>query len=89
MGEIASQFTSLTIVYSTVFSEADKKNIKSPHHWPLCGEFTGTDEFPAQMATGLDTYFFLNLAVGQPSNDMDLSEIEIYLDIMIIFFLFR
>ena len=38
---------------------------------------------------GLDTYFFLSLAVGQPSNNMDLSEIEIYLGIMIIFFLFR
>ena len=32
---------------------------------------------------GLDAYFFLNLAVGQPSNNMDLSEIEIYLGIMI------
>ena len=39
--------------------------------------------------SGLDTYFFLNLAVGQPSNNMDLSEIEIYLGMMIIFFLFR
>ena len=38
---------------------------------------------------GLDTYFFLNSAVGQPSNNMDLSKIEIYLGIMIIFFLFR
>ena len=38
---------------------------------------------------GLDTYFFLNLSVGQPSNNMDLSEIEIYLGTMIIFFLFR
>ena len=42
-----------------------------------------------QNTSGLDTYFFLNLAVGQPSNNMDLSEIEIYLGIMIIFFLFR
>ena len=33
---------------------------------------------------GLDAYFFPNLAVGQPSNNMDLSEIEIYLGIMII-----
>ena len=41
------------------------------------------------VSTGLDTYFFLNLAVGQPSNNMDLSEIEIYLGMMIIFFLFR
>ena len=39
MGEIASQITSLAIVYSTVYSDADKKNIKAPRHWPLCGEF--------------------------------------------------
>ena len=38
---------------------------------------------------GLDTYFFLNLAVGQASNNMDLSEIEIYLGMIMIFFLFR
>ena len=38
---------------------------------------------------GLDTYFFLNLAVGQPKNNMDLPEIEIYLGMMIIFFPFR
>ena len=25
-----------------------KENIKAPRHWPLCGEFTGTGEFPAQ-----------------------------------------
>ena len=27
-----------------------KENIKAPRHWPLCGEFTGTGEFPAQRA---------------------------------------
>ena len=27
-----------------------KVNIKAPRHWPLCGEFTGTGELPAQMA---------------------------------------
>ena len=37
------------------------------------------------VVTGLDTYFFPNLAVGQPSNNMDLSEIEICLRIIIIF----
>ena len=41
MSAIASQITSLTIVYSIVYSDADKKNIKAPRHWPLCGEFTG------------------------------------------------
>ena len=35
---IASQITSLTIVYPTVYSDADKKKIvKTPRHWPLCG----------------------------------------------------
>ena len=28
-----------------------KENIKAPRHWPLCGEFTGIGEFPAQMAS--------------------------------------
>ena len=28
-----------------------KVNIKAPRHWPLCGEFTGTGEFPAQRSS--------------------------------------
>ena len=28
-----------------------KKNVKALRHWPLCGEFTGTGEFPAQRAS--------------------------------------
>ena len=28
-----------------------KENIKAPRHWPLCGEFTETGEFPAQRAS--------------------------------------
>ena len=28
-----------------------KENIKNSRHWPLCGEFTGTGEFPAQRAS--------------------------------------
>ena len=51
MGAIASQITSLTIVYSTVYSDADQRNIKDPRHWPLCGEFTGIGEFPTQRAS--------------------------------------
>ena len=54
MGAIASQITGLTIVYSTVFSGADKKNIKAPRHWPLCGNSPGTGEFPAQMASNAE-----------------------------------
>ena len=32
-----------------------KENIKAPRHWPLCGEFTGTGEFPEQMASNAET----------------------------------
>ena len=31
-----------------------KENIKAPRHWTLCGEFTGTGEFPAQMASNAE-----------------------------------
>ena len=63
MTTMTSQITSLTVVYSTVYSDAYqrkhqpfiqthiKENIKAPRHWPLCGEFTGTGEFPAQRAS--------------------------------------
>ena len=43
---ITSQITSLTIVYSTVYSGADQRNIKATRHWPLCGEFTGDRWIP-------------------------------------------
>ena len=49
-GAIASQITSLTIDYSTIQTQI-KENIRAPRHWPLCGEFTGTGEFPAQRAS--------------------------------------
>ena len=48
MGTMAYQIASLTIVYSTVYSGADQRNIKAPRHWLLWGEFTG--DFPAQRA---------------------------------------
>ena len=31
-----------------------KKNIKARRHWPLCGEFTGSGEFPAQRASNAE-----------------------------------
>ena len=36
-----------------------KENIKAPRHWPLCGEFTGTGEFPAQRASNAE-----NVSIG-------------------------
>ena len=46
LGTIASQITSLTTVYSTVYSAQTKENIKAQRHWPLLGEFTGDRWIP-------------------------------------------
>ena len=54
MSTMASQITSLTIVYSIVIQAQIKENIKAPRHWPLCGEFTGTGEFPTQRASNAE-----------------------------------
>ena len=40
MGAMASQITSLTIVYSIVYLGADRRKHQT-RHWPLWGEFTG------------------------------------------------
>ena len=49
MSAMASQITSLTIVYSTVYSGADQGKRQSSASLALWGEFTG--EFPTQMAS--------------------------------------
>ena len=54
MGAIASQITSLAIVYSTIIQTQIKENITAPRHWPLCGEFTGDRWIPAQMASNAE-----------------------------------
>ena len=41
MGAIAPQITSTTIVYSTVYSDADQRKHQSSASLALCGEFTG------------------------------------------------
>ena len=38
MGAMASHITSLTMVYSTIYSGTNQR--KHPRQWPLCGEFT-------------------------------------------------
>ena len=53
-GAIASQITSLNIVYSTVYSDADQRKYQSSAPLALCGEFTGTGKFPAQMASNAE-----------------------------------
>ena len=42
-------------MFTQLFIRAQiKENIKAPCHWSLCGEFIGTGEFPAQMASNAE-----------------------------------
>ena len=55
MGAMASQVTSLTIVYSTIYSGADQKKISKLRVTGLCaGKSPGPGEFPAQMASNAE-----------------------------------
>ena len=61
MGTITSQITSLTIVYSTVYSGTDQRKHESSALLVICaenslgsGESPGTGEFPAQMASNVE-----------------------------------
>ena len=55
MGTIASQITSLAIVYTTVYSDADQSKHESSALLAfLSGDSPGTGEFPAQMASNAE-----------------------------------
>ena len=55
MGGIASQITSLAIVYSTVYSDADQRKHQRSASLVFCmGNSPGTGEFPAQMASNAE-----------------------------------
>ena len=60
MSKIASQITSLTIVYSIVYSDADQKTSKL--------RVTGLCEFPAQMASNAE-----NVSIWWHHHDGDMS----------------
>ena len=54
IGAMASQMTSLTIVYSTVYSGADQRTSKLCVTGLCAGNSPVTDEFPAQMASNAE-----------------------------------
>ena len=55
MGPMASQITSIRIVYSTVYSGADQIKNKAPLHCPLCERKSPvTGEFPEQIASNVE-----------------------------------
>ena len=58
MTAMASQITSLTVVYSTVYSDADQRKTSNLRvTGTLCREFTGPGEFPAQRASYAENVF--------------------------------
>ena len=55
MGAMASQITSLTIVYSSVYSSADQRKHQSSASLDFCaGNSQVTGEFPTQMASNVE-----------------------------------
>ena len=55
MGTVASQITSLTIVYSTVWSDTDQRKTSKLRVTGLCaGNSPVIGEFPAQMASNTE-----------------------------------
>ena len=54
MGAMASQITSLTIIYSTVYSGRSKKTSKLRVTGLCAGNSPVTGEFPAQMASNAE-----------------------------------
>ena len=54
MGAIVSQITSPITVYSTVYSDADKKTSKLRATGLCAGNSPGTGEFPAQMVSNAE-----------------------------------
>ena len=54
MGAMASEITSLTIVYSTVYSGADQRKHQSSASLAFVGNSPVTGEFPAQMASNAE-----------------------------------
>ena len=60
MGAIASQITSLTFVYSTVYSDADQRKhqssggpVNSPHKWPVTRKMFPFDDVIMRIITAL------------------------------------
>ena len=65
MGPMASQITSISIVYSTVYSGADQRKHQSSA--PLAfvrGILPGTGEFPAQMASNAENIPFNDIIMS-------------------------
>ena len=66
MGAMASQITSLTIVYSNDYSGANKKTPKLRVTGFCAGNSPVTGEFPAQRASNAEMFPFDDVIIGDP-----------------------
>ena len=57
MTTMASQTPASRLFTQPFIQTQIKENIKASRHWPLCGEFTETGEFPAQRASYAENVF--------------------------------
>ena len=58
MSAMASEITGVSVVYSTVFSDAEKRKHQSSALLAFCaGNSPGTGEFPAQKASNAEIVF--------------------------------
>ena len=78
MGATASQITSLSIVYSTVYSDADKKTPKLRVTGLCEGNSPGTGEFPAQMASNAE-----NVSIWWRHHEVLVSYVSVVLTIAV------
>ena len=65
-----------------------KENIKAPRHWPLCGEFTGTGEFPAQRdsnAENVSIWWHHRVWRAFPSHDVIMYQLYVALSSLFFF----
>ena len=64
MSAMASQFTILTIVYSTALQVQIKENIKAPRHWLCEGNSPVTGEFPHKRPVARKMFPFDDVIMG-------------------------
>ena len=67
MGTIASKKSPASRLFTQPFIQTQiNENVKAPRHWPLCREFTGTGEFPAQRASYAEMFPFDDVIMERP-----------------------
>ena len=85
MGAIASQITSLTIVYSTVYSDADQRKHQSSASLAFVRGIP-RGEFPAQMASNVEnvSIWWRHLEIDLITPSLTSSHCVIFIDYQII-----